>query len=241
MSYRGAWYCFSQRSSTQQQTSSENDLGRRNGAQRHWGKELLHPNVQQDGACQESFWISTVLPGGSNSIQNACCLHVLPDLYWLPHQLPNTAGHSPEQEAAATSQLHSGQPCCGWTDYGLLWFYHHLRHCHQWLLCFWTFGLCCWGIHGYARRYDIRTSLKLLFKFKKISASIITVCFLFLCSLPGQVALWSLVVLAVERYIVVCKPMGSFKFSGTHAGIGVAFTWIMAMACAVPPLVGWSR
>lgn len=58
---------------------------------------------------------------------------------------------------------------------------------------------------------------------------------------PGEVALWSLVVLAVERYIVVCKPMGSFTFTSTHAGAGVAFTWIAAMACAAPPLVGWSR
>lgn len=57
----------------------------------------------------------------------------------------------------------------------------------------------------------------------------------------GEVALWSLVVLAVERYIVVCKPMGSFKFTGAHAGAGVLFTWIMAMACAAPPLFGWSR
>ncbi|KAM7005350.1 LOW QUALITY PROTEIN: green-sensitive opsin-like [Tautogolabrus adspersus] len=57
----------------------------------------------------------------------------------------------------------------------------------------------------------------------------------------GEVALWSLVVLAVERYIVVCKPMGSFKFTGAHAGAGVLFTWIMAFACAGPPLFGWSR
>nr|UPH47410.1 green sensitive opsin rhodopsin-like 2 [Rhinecanthus aculeatus] len=63
----------------------------------------------------------------------------------------------------------------------------------------------------------------------------------FFATIGGQVSLWSLVVLAVERYIVVCKPMGSFKFTGTHAGVGVAFTWIMAMACAAPPLVGWSR
>nr|ADA68237.1 middle wave-sensitive opsin [Melanotaenia australis] len=63
----------------------------------------------------------------------------------------------------------------------------------------------------------------------------------FMATLGGQVALWSLVVLAVERYIVVCKPMGSFKFTGTHAGIGVLFTWVMALACAVPPLFGWSR
>uniref|UniRef100_A0A3B4AXC7 Rhodopsin n=1 Tax=Periophthalmus magnuspinnatus TaxID=409849 RepID=A0A3B4AXC7_9GOBI len=63
----------------------------------------------------------------------------------------------------------------------------------------------------------------------------------FMATLGGEVALWSLVVLAVERYIVVCKPMGSFKFSGTHAAVGVAFTWIMALACAAPPLFGWSR
>ncbi|XP_074538645.1 green-sensitive opsin-like [Halichoeres trimaculatus] len=63
----------------------------------------------------------------------------------------------------------------------------------------------------------------------------------FMATLGGQVALWSLVVLAVERYIVVCKPMGSFKFTGAHAGAGVVFTWIMAMTCAAPPLAGWSR
>ncbi|XP_042262527.1 green-sensitive opsin-like [Thunnus albacares] len=63
----------------------------------------------------------------------------------------------------------------------------------------------------------------------------------FMATLGGQVALWSLVVLAVERYIVVCKPMGSFKFTATHAGAGVFFTWVMAMSCAAPPLAGWSR
>uniref|UniRef100_A0A8C6PP45 Rhodopsin n=1 Tax=Nothobranchius furzeri TaxID=105023 RepID=A0A8C6PP45_NOTFU len=60
-------------------------------------------------------------------------------------------------------------------------------------------------------------------------------------TIGGEVSLWSLVVLAVERYIVVCKPMGSFKFTATHSAIGCAFTWIMALSCAVPPLFGWSR
>jgi len=63
----------------------------------------------------------------------------------------------------------------------------------------------------------------------------------FMATLGGQISLWSLVVLAVERYIVVCKPMGSFKFTNTHATVGVVFTWIMAAACAAPPLGGWSR
>ncbi|CAB1438030.1 unnamed protein product [Pleuronectes platessa] len=71
----------------------------------------------------------------------------------------------------------------------------------------------------------------------------VTACALegLLATLGGQVSLWSLVVLAVERYIVICKPMGSFKFTGSHAAAGVIFTWIMAFACATPPLFGWSR
>ncbi|TRY55066.1 hypothetical protein DNTS_020788 [Danionella cerebrum] len=63
----------------------------------------------------------------------------------------------------------------------------------------------------------------------------------FFATLGGQVSLWSLVVLAIERYIVVCKPMGSFKFSANHAIAGIVFTWVMASSCAVPPLFGWSR
>jgi len=63
----------------------------------------------------------------------------------------------------------------------------------------------------------------------------------FMSTMGGQISLWSLVVLAVERYIVVCKPMGSFKFTEAHAGAGVGFSWIMAASCAIPPLVGWSR
>ncbi|XP_028823032.1 green-sensitive opsin-3-like [Denticeps clupeoides] len=63
----------------------------------------------------------------------------------------------------------------------------------------------------------------------------------FFATVGGQVSLWSLVVLAIERFIVVCKPMGSFKFTNNIALGGVAFTWVMACACAVPPLVGWSR
>nr|P35357.1 RecName: Full=Blue-sensitive opsin P467; AltName: Full=Blue photoreceptor pigment [Gekko gecko]AAA49307.1 visual pigment [Gekko gecko] len=63
----------------------------------------------------------------------------------------------------------------------------------------------------------------------------------FFATIGGQVALWSLVVLAIERYIVICKPMGNFRFSATHAIMGIAFTWFMALACAGPPLFGWSR
>lgn len=57
----------------------------------------------------------------------------------------------------------------------------------------------------------------------------------------GEIALWSLVVLAIERYVVVCKPMSNFRFGENHAIMGVAFSWVMALACAAPPLFGWSR
>nr|BBI36950.1 rhodopsin [Etmopterus molleri] len=63
----------------------------------------------------------------------------------------------------------------------------------------------------------------------------------FFATLGGEVSLWSLVVLAIERYVVVCKPISNFRFTNEHAMSGVIFTWTMALACAVPPLLGWSR
>ncbi|KAK7884870.1 hypothetical protein WMY93_027993 [Mugilogobius chulae] len=51
----------------------------------------------------------------------------------------------------------------------------------------------------------------------------------FFATLGGEIALWSLVVLAIERYIVVCKPMANFRFGEKHAVAGLAFTWIMAL------------
>ncbi|XP_062406563.1 ultraviolet-sensitive opsin-like [Sardina pilchardus] len=60
-------------------------------------------------------------------------------------------------------------------------------------------------------------------------------------SVAGLVTAWSLAVLAFERYIVICKPLGSFKFGTNHALGGVAFTWFMGVGCASPPFFGWSR
>uniref|UniRef100_A0A8C1KJJ2 Rhodopsin n=1 Tax=Cyprinus carpio TaxID=7962 RepID=A0A8C1KJJ2_CYPCA len=68
------------------------------------------------------------------------------------------------------------------------------------------------------------------------------------CNLEGlfatlgrEIVLWSLVVLAVERWVVVCKPFTKFRFTQLHATLGVAISWIMACSCALPPLLGWSR
>ncbi len=90
---------------------------------------------------------------------------------------------------------------------------------------------------------EVREIVIFLFHFEQFGQTYLVgcSCVLYFICYTGEVALWSLVVLAIERYIVVCKPMGSFKFSSTHAFAGISFTWVMAMTCAAPPLLGWSR
>ncbi|KAG8587629.1 hypothetical protein GDO81_005734 [Engystomops pustulosus] len=61
----------------------------------------------------------------------------------------------------------------------------------------------------------------------------------FMVSLTGIVGLWSLAILALERYIVICKPLGDFRFQQRHAVMGCAFTWIWAFLWTSPPLFGW--
>ncbi|MEQ2264105.1 hypothetical protein XENORESO_019304, partial [Xenotaenia resolanae] len=56
----------------------------------------------------------------------------------------------------------------------------------------------------------------------------------------GLVTSWSLAMLSFERYVVICKPFGAFKFSSSHAAAAVAFCWIMGMGAASPPFFGWS-
>ncbi|KAM6962321.1 opsin-1, short-wave-sensitive 1 [Tautogolabrus adspersus] len=60
-------------------------------------------------------------------------------------------------------------------------------------------------------------------------------------SAAGLVTAWSLAVLSFERYLVICKPFGAFKFDSTHALAAVGFTWFMGVGCAIPPFFGWSR
>ncbi|XP_066552230.1 pinopsin [Amia ocellicauda] len=62
----------------------------------------------------------------------------------------------------------------------------------------------------------------------------------FMVSLTGIVGLWSLAILAFERYIVICKPMGDFRFQQRHAVIGCGFTWVWSLIWTMPPLFGWS-
>nr|AZT82013.1 short wave sensitive opsin 1 [Carollia perspicillata] len=63
----------------------------------------------------------------------------------------------------------------------------------------------------------------------------------FLGSAAGLVTGWSLAFLAFERYIVICKPFGSFRFSSRHARMVVLATWTIGIGVSIPPFFGWSR
>uniref|UniRef100_A0A3Q2QNH4 Opsin 1 (cone pigments), short-wave-sensitive 1 n=1 Tax=Fundulus heteroclitus TaxID=8078 RepID=A0A3Q2QNH4_FUNHE len=60
-------------------------------------------------------------------------------------------------------------------------------------------------------------------------------------AVAGLVTSWSLAMLSLERYLVICKPFGAFKFGSSHAAGAVVFTWFMGVGCASPPFFGWSR
>ncbi|XP_061113248.1 parapinopsin a [Conger conger] len=55
----------------------------------------------------------------------------------------------------------------------------------------------------------------------------------------GIAALCTVAVIAVERFIVVCKPLGFIMFQTRHAVAGVAFSWVWSFIWNTPPLFGW--
>nr|BCF80155.1 short-wave-sensitive opsin 1 [Laticauda semifasciata] len=63
----------------------------------------------------------------------------------------------------------------------------------------------------------------------------------FLGTVAGLVTGWSLAFLAFERYIVICKPLGNFRFNAKHALVVVATTWVIGVGVSLPPFFGWSR
>lgn len=63
----------------------------------------------------------------------------------------------------------------------------------------------------------------------------------FTATLGGMVSLWSLAVVAFERWLVVCKPLGNFAFKSSHAIACCGLTWVCGLSAALPPLFGWSR
>lgn len=53
-------------------------------------------------------------------------------------------------------------------------------------------------------------------------------------------ALWSVAVCAVERYLVVCRPFKAIQFGKKHAILALIFVWLWSMVWTIPPLLGWS-
>ncbi|XP_072259086.1 pinopsin-like [Pyxicephalus adspersus] len=56
----------------------------------------------------------------------------------------------------------------------------------------------------------------------------------------GIVSLWSLTILAYERYNVVCEPVGALKLSAQRGYQGLMFIWLFCLIWAIAPLFGWS-
>ncbi|KAM4612629.1 parapinopsin a [Polymixia lowei] len=63
----------------------------------------------------------------------------------------------------------------------------------------------------------------------------------FAVSLCGITSLCTVAVIAVERMLVVCKPLGPITFQMKHAAGGVALSWLWSLIWNTPPLFGWGR
>uniref|UniRef100_A0AAV2LZ35 G-protein coupled receptors family 1 profile domain-containing protein n=1 Tax=Knipowitschia caucasica TaxID=637954 RepID=A0AAV2LZ35_KNICA len=55
----------------------------------------------------------------------------------------------------------------------------------------------------------------------------------------GIASLCTVAVISVERFVVVCYPMGSVLFQTRHAVAGVVLSWVWSFIWNTPPLFGW--
>nr|XP_057941753.1 parapinopsin-like [Doryrhamphus excisus] len=55
----------------------------------------------------------------------------------------------------------------------------------------------------------------------------------------GIASLCTIGVISVERYIVVCYPLGAALFQTRHAIAGVVLSWVWSFVWNTPPLFGW--
>ncbi|XP_032377061.1 parapinopsin a [Etheostoma spectabile] len=61
----------------------------------------------------------------------------------------------------------------------------------------------------------------------------------FAVSFFGIAGLCTVGVISLERYIVVCYPMGAVLFQTRHAVAGVLLSWLWSFVWNTPPLFGW--
>ncbi|XP_041861070.1 parapinopsin a [Melanotaenia boesemani] len=55
----------------------------------------------------------------------------------------------------------------------------------------------------------------------------------------GIAGLCTIAIISVERYIIVCYPMGAVLFQTRHAVAGVVLSWVWSFVWNTPPLFGW--
>ncbi|XP_028265233.1 parapinopsin a [Parambassis ranga] len=55
----------------------------------------------------------------------------------------------------------------------------------------------------------------------------------------GIASLCTVAVISLERYVVVCYPMGAVLFQTRHAVGGVVLSWVWSFVWNTPPLFGW--
>ncbi|XP_029011729.1 parapinopsin a [Betta splendens] len=57
----------------------------------------------------------------------------------------------------------------------------------------------------------------------------------------GIASLCTIGIISVERYIVVCHPMGAVLFKTRHALAALLLSWLWSLLWNAPPLLGWGR
>ncbi|KAM3862347.1 rhodopsin-like [Diretmus argenteus] len=63
----------------------------------------------------------------------------------------------------------------------------------------------------------------------------------FFCFICIIVSIWSVAFLAFERFIVVCRPTGNFRFAENFGVMGMCICWMLGCMASVPPLLGVAR
>ncbi|KAM3862341.1 rhodopsin-like [Diretmus argenteus] len=63
----------------------------------------------------------------------------------------------------------------------------------------------------------------------------------FFCFICIIVSIWSVALMAIERFVVVCRPLSNFRFGENFSVMAVCFTWGMGCIASVPPLFGVAR
>ncbi|KAM3862346.1 rhodopsin-like [Diretmus argenteus] len=63
----------------------------------------------------------------------------------------------------------------------------------------------------------------------------------FFCFICIIASIWSLAILCIERFLVVCKPLTNFRFGENFSIMAVCIAWLLGCIASVPPLFGVAR